>query len=91
MEKNKLIALNHLQVRFNNQGIKAPHFSTGNIGWDNAIARHGIHGLYWYFGFDVPGILLRNGRNTLFLTQNQAQSPFQGVMYDYIRFEGPPE
>ncbi|KAM1039167.1 hypothetical protein ACFX13_034483 [Malus domestica] len=78
-----------LQVRFNNQN-DTPHFSTGLIGKDNAIARHGIHGLYWLFSVDVPSYRLQQGYNTIYLTQSRNWGPFAGVMYDYIRLEGPP-
>ncbi|GMH24661.1 hypothetical protein Nepgr_026504 [Nepenthes gracilis] len=75
-----------LQVRFNVvPELSDPHFKTTMIGRDNAIARHGIHGLYWLFGIDIPGIWLRCGHNTIYLTQSRHQSPFQGIMYDYIR------
>ncbi|KAK4744715.1 hypothetical protein SAY87_011027 [Trapa incisa] len=81
-----------LQVRFNDPGIDPAHFSTGPIpiGNDNAIARHGIHGLYWLFSIEVPSSHLCSGNNMIFLTQAQAKGPFQGVMYDYIRLEEPP-
>ncbi|GAB2279282.1 hypothetical protein Dimus_013927, partial [Dionaea muscipula] len=80
-----------LQVRFNNPDLRSrPQFMTKLIGRDNAIARHGIHGLYWLFSVKVSGSWLRLGNNTLFLTQARGSSPFRGVMYDYIRFEGPP-
>ncbi|CAN6714641.1 unnamed protein product [Malus baccata var. baccata] len=78
-----------LQVRFNNQN-DTPHFSTGLIGRDNAIARHGIHGLYWLFSVDVPSYRLQQGYNTIYLTQSRTWGPFAGLMYDYIRLEGPP-
>ncbi|KAL7254869.1 hypothetical protein ACSBR1_009090 [Camellia fascicularis] len=77
-----------LHVRTNNQ-TGAPNFSSGLIGKDNAIARHGIHGLYRLFSISVPGSQLYNGKNTIYLMQSRASSPFQGVMYDYIRLEGP--
>ncbi|KAK4788983.1 hypothetical protein SAY86_020302 [Trapa natans] len=64
-------------------------FSTEVIGHDNAIARHGIHGLYRLFSVQIPGNLLVAGDNSIFLSQTMATSPFQGVMYDYIRLEGP--
>ncbi|XP_030455890.1 rhamnogalacturonate lyase B isoform X3 [Syzygium oleosum] len=80
-----------LQVRFNDLSIEPPHFATGKIGQDNAIARHGIHGLYWLYSIPVPSSQLRSGSNTIFLTQARAINPYQGVMYDYIRLEGPPE
>ncbi|XP_062029904.1 probable rhamnogalacturonate lyase B [Rosa rugosa] len=78
-----------LEVRFNNES-KAPLFSTGRIGEDNAIARHGIHGLYWLFDVNVPRSQLHEGNNTLYLTQTRGGNMFVGVMYDYIRLEGPP-
>ncbi|CAN4126821.1 unnamed protein product [Withania somnifera] len=78
-----------LQVRFNDEKVIEPHFTTGKIGGDNAIARHGIHGLYWLYNIIIQGNLLVNGTNTIFLTQAIATNPFQGVMYDYIRLEEP--
>lgn len=80
-----------LHVRFNNPNADPPHFATGTIGKDNAIARHGIHGLYRLYSIDVPSVLLNGGRNTIYLTQSRSRSPFQGVLYDYIRLEGPPK
>lgn len=67
-----------------------PHFTTGLIGKDNTIARHGIHGLYWLYSVGVPSSVLLSGTNTIFLTQSRGLSPWKGVMYDYIRLEGPP-
>ncbi|XP_055816389.1 probable rhamnogalacturonate lyase B [Solanum dulcamara] len=78
-----------LQVRVNDEKVQKPHFTTGYIGGSNAIARHGIHGLYWLYSIGIQGKLLVKGTNTIFLTQTMALSPYQGVMYDYIRFEGP--
>ncbi|KAJ8637536.1 hypothetical protein MRB53_011803 [Persea americana] len=80
-----------LQVRLNDMNANPPLFSGGQIGRDNSIARHGIHGLYWLFNIEVPGTLLVEGENTIFLTQPKSTSPFQGIMYDYIRLEGPPD
>ncbi|KAM1052977.1 hypothetical protein FF1_000503 [Malus domestica] len=79
-----------VQVRFNDQSAFPPHFTTGLIGKDNAIARHGIHGLYWLFSIGVPSYRLREGNNTIYLTQSRSLGTFEGVMYDYIRLEGPP-
>ncbi|KAJ4962346.1 hypothetical protein NE237_022285 [Protea cynaroides] len=42
-----------LQVRLNNPD-SYPVFSTSMIGRDNAIARHGIHGLYWLYNIKIP-------------------------------------
>ncbi|XP_051124617.1 uncharacterized protein LOC127246975 isoform X2 [Andrographis paniculata] len=78
-----------LQVHVNKFDADPPLFSTGVIGGDNAIARHGIHGIYWLFSVEVEGGDLKQGENTIYLTQTQDKSPFQGIMYDYIRFEGP--
>ncbi|KAM7514477.1 hypothetical protein LguiA_004060 [Lonicera macranthoides] len=77
-----------LQIRINNPNTNRPLFSTGLIGRDNAIARHGIHGLYWLYNVDIPGKLLSHGDNIMYLTQPRSASPFQGIMYDYIRLEG---
>ncbi|CAK7352736.1 unnamed protein product [Dovyalis caffra] len=78
-----------IQVRFNNPSSDRPLFTTGAIGKDNAIARHGIHGLYWLYSISVPGSQLVDGKNTIYLTQTRSDGPFHGVMYDYIRLEGP--
>nr|XP_043636747.1 rhamnogalacturonate lyase-like [Erigeron canadensis] len=79
-----------LQVRVNDPNKYFPLFSTGIIGGDNAIARHGIHGLYWLFSIDISySYLLSNKMNAIYLTQAIGGTPFRGVMYDYIRLEGP--
>ncbi|KAL6518612.1 hypothetical protein OROGR_019114 [Orobanche gracilis] len=80
-----------LQVRIHDETTEeTPHFSTGLIGKDNAIARHGIHGLYWLYSVDIPSSLLVGSTNTIFLTQSRGSSPWRGIMYDYIRLEAPP-
>ncbi|KAK6160917.1 hypothetical protein DH2020_004298 [Rehmannia glutinosa] len=84
-------SLAELQVRVNNPKANRPLFSSGLIGRDNSIARHGIHGLYWLYNIDIQGGLLVQGDNTIYLTQPRSQSPFQGLMYDYIRLEAPPQ
>ncbi|KAJ0026270.1 hypothetical protein Pint_08522 [Pistacia integerrima] len=81
----------NLQVRINDPVVKPALFSTGIIGKENTIARHGIYGLYWLYNLDLPGAKLLQGNNIIFLTQTQSTSPFQGIMYDYIRLEGPPD
>ncbi|KAK9670706.1 hypothetical protein RND81_13G219400 [Saponaria officinalis] len=78
-----------LQVRFNDGNLRMPQFSTMLIGSDNAIARHGIHGLYWLFNVDVPSEWLTVGNNTVYMEQTRHKGPFEGIMYDYIRLEGP--
>lgn len=79
-----------LQVRINDPDVNLPVFSSGVIGADNAIARHGIRGIYWLFSVEIPGSELVQGENTIYLTQARSSSPFQGIMYDYIRMESPP-
>ncbi|CAL5365112.1 unnamed protein product [Camellia sinensis] len=80
-----------LEVRINDPDAMPPHFTTGFIGKDNAIARHGIQGLYWLYSVEISGSQLVSETNTIYLTQSRGSSPFKGIMYDYIRFEGPPE
>ncbi|KAK9930104.1 hypothetical protein M0R45_027160 [Rubus argutus] len=82
--------VSELQVRINDPDAKNPLFTTGQIGNDNTIARHGIHGLYRLYNVVIPSVELVEGNNTIFLTREMSVSPFQGVMYDYIRLEGPP-
>lgn len=81
------------QVRVNDAKANPPEFTTGLIGKDNAIARHGIHGLYRLFTADIHGTKLVQGDkyNTIYLTQAKGGTPFVGIMYDYIRLEGPPD
>ncbi|CAM8936586.1 unnamed protein product [Rhodiola kirilowii] len=80
--------LAELQVRLNDPKTDPPLFTTGLIGKDNAISRHGIHGLYWLFSVDLVG--LAEGENSIYLTQPRTEGPFQpGLMYDYIRLECP--
>ncbi|KAL6180156.1 hypothetical protein ACLB2K_046823 [Fragaria x ananassa] len=78
-----------LQIRVNDSNADTPLFTTGVIGHDNAICRHGIHGLYRLYSINVPGTLLAKGDNTVFLTQAMSTSPLVGIMYDYIRLEAP--
>lgn len=75
-----------LQVWFNDFPAE---LDTGKFGKDNAIARHGIHGLYWLFSIEVPSNRLVKGKNIIYLRQSWAINQFQGVMYDYIRLERP--
>ncbi|KAL2893052.1 Rhamnogalacturonate lyase [Bienertia sinuspersici] len=82
--------LAEVQVRINDPNANRPIFTTGLIGRDNSVARHGCHGLYWLYNVDIQGSKLVKGENILYLTQPRNQSPFQGIMYDYLRLEGPP-
>ncbi|KAK4371586.1 hypothetical protein RND71_011061 [Anisodus tanguticus] len=70
-----------LQIRINVQDTDVPHFTTGSIGRDNAIARHGIHGLYWMYSIDVPSDFLAIGKNIIFLKQSRGSSPWSEVMF----------
>ncbi|KAH7849901.1 hypothetical protein Vadar_024722 [Vaccinium darrowii] len=67
--------LGELQVRVNDPNTNRPLFSSGLIGRDNSVARHGIHGLYWLFNVDIPNAVLAEGENnTIYLTQARGQS-----------------
>ncbi|KAL1540765.1 rhamnogalacturonan endolyase [Salvia divinorum] len=80
-----------IQVWVNKHKGVGPHFSTGMIGGDNAIARHGgIHGLYRLYNVNISGSQLLEGRNIIYLRQARGSLPFLGAMYDYIRLEAPP-
>ncbi|KAL0440027.1 UNVERIFIED_CONTAM: hypothetical protein Slati_2485700 [Sesamum latifolium] len=79
-----------LEVRINRQEANPPEFSSGLIGSDNTIARHGLHGVYWLFNLEIPSSQLIQGENIIYLTQARSASAVHGIMYDYIRFEGPP-
>lgn len=83
-------SMSNLQVRINDEEATPPHFTTGIIGSDNSIARHGVHGLYWLFNIDVKGSLLNQGDNIIYLTQARNTSALHGIMYDYLRLEAPP-
>ncbi|XP_057794194.1 uncharacterized protein LOC131010607 isoform X2 [Salvia miltiorrhiza] len=78
-----------LEVRVNNNGLGEALFSSGLIGSDNTITRHGIHGLYWIFNVEIETCVLIKGDNTIYLTQARNLSALHGVMYDYIRLEAP--
>ncbi|KAG9440114.1 hypothetical protein H6P81_020279 [Aristolochia fimbriata] len=60
------------------------------IGEENIIPRHGIHGLYRLVTIDVRSEWLVQGENTFYFTLDSCRSPFQGIVYDYIRLEAPP-
>ncbi|XP_068649534.1 uncharacterized protein [Aristolochia californica] len=81
--------LSQLQIHLNNPSSR-PIFSRTTNGRDNAIARHGLHGLQELYSIDIQSTWLVPGVNTLFFTQTRTVSQFQGILYDYIRLEGPP-
>ncbi|BFI27800.1 rhamnogalacturonan endolyase [Marchantia polymorpha subsp. ruderalis] len=64
-------------------------FDTQQFGRDNAVARHGIHGLYVLFSVQIAAAHFKSGDNTIFLTQRKVTGPYNGVMYDSLRLEGP--
>ncbi|CAI0382954.1 unnamed protein product [Linum tenue] len=76
---------------FNYPYDRQPVYITERVGTDNGIARHGIHGLHWIYAVNVPPNVLRKGPNWFILRQAHAMGPFNGVMYDYLRLEGPPK
>ncbi|XP_025810179.1 rhamnogalacturonate lyase B-like isoform X2 [Panicum hallii] len=77
-----------LQVRVNDGGAP-PAPAASLMGDNNAIARHGIRGTEWSLDFRIEGRLLSQGDNTIHITQASALNQLVGVMYDYIRLEGP--
>ncbi|KAM7280085.1 hypothetical protein ACFE04_007219 [Oxalis oulophora] len=81
--------LAELQVRVNDPNTNRPLFTTGLIGRDNSIARLGNHGVYMLYSVNIPGARFVKGENVIFLTQPRCNTCFQGIMYDYIRLEGP--
>ncbi|RAL45750.1 hypothetical protein DM860_009614 [Cuscuta australis] len=78
----------NILVWINNQQGR-PNFVINGLWRDNAIARHGIHGQYSEHNYNFRGDKLVNGENTIYMEQSRGKSPFSGVMYDYIRLEGP--
>ncbi|OAE29084.1 hypothetical protein AXG93_1626s1110 [Marchantia polymorpha subsp. ruderalis] len=79
-----------VQVRVNDSAMK-PVYETPAFGKDdNAIARHGIHGLYALYNIDIPAADLRKGDNIIYLTQRKASGSSNAVMYDNLRLPSPP-
>ncbi|XP_057497492.1 probable rhamnogalacturonate lyase B [Actinidia eriantha] len=78
-----------LQVNVNYMDTQHLVFQVMNIGTDNTVCRHGIHGLYRLFSIDVSSSLLIEGDNSSFLTQARGGDALCGVLYDYIRLEAP--
>ncbi|KAI3879855.1 hypothetical protein MKW92_043037 [Papaver armeniacum] len=64
-----------LQIRLNNLSTEIPHFTTGGTYKDNAILRHGIHGLYLLFNVDVKSDWLKDGENTIFFHRLKVKAP----------------
>lgn len=72
-----------------NRPVGEARFKTYLFGDGNAIARHGIHGFQWNYEVPIEGTLLIRGENTIYLKQSKEDFMFSGIMYDYLRFEGP--
>ncbi|KAF8724805.1 hypothetical protein HU200_020743 [Digitaria exilis] len=88
------LAMSHmssLQVEVNDGGggVRGSPAAALLMGDNNAIARHGIRGTEWSLEFGIEGHLLSEGDNTIHITQTSALNQLVGVMYDYIRLEGP--
>jgi Polysaccharide lyase family 4, domain III len=81
--------LHFLNQVYVNKPVGEAHFIAYLFGDGNAIARHGIHGFQWNYEVPVDGKLLINGENTIYLKQSKGDYMFSGIMYDYLRFEGP--
>lgn len=64
-------------------------FQEMNLGMDNTVCRHGIHGLYQLFSIHVSPLLLKKGDNSMFLVQSRGGDSVCGVLYDYLRLEAP--
>jgi len=84
--------ISSLQVQVNGETKNGSEgvFTTPEFGENNAIMRHGEHGTWWSFEFPIKGYLLMEGGNSISITQVRTFTEFLGVMYDYIRLEGPP-
>ncbi|KAJ4703895.1 Rhamnogalacturonate lyase [Melia azedarach] len=78
-----------LKVYVNNVDDDHLVFQEMNLGMDNTVCRHGIHGLYRLFGVGVSSSLLIKGDNSMFLVQARGGDPLCGILYDYLRLEAP--
>lgn len=64
-------------------------FQVLNLGTDNTVCRHGIHGLYRLLNVDISSSILTEGDNSMFLTQARGGDALCGILYDYLRLESP--
>ncbi|CAK9146867.1 unnamed protein product [Ilex paraguariensis] len=64
-------------------------FQVLNLGTDNTVCRHGVHGLYRLFNVDITSSLLMEGDNSILLTQARGGDALCGIIYDCIRLEAP--
>lgn len=79
-----------LEVHVNQTNAEQLVFQVMNLGEDNTVCRHGIHGFYQLFRIDISSVLLFSGDNCIFLTQARGGDSLCGILYDYIRLEAPP-
>lgn len=79
-----------MQVHVNQMNGKQLVLQLLNLGADNSVCRHGIHGLCQLYSADISEPLLIEGDNCIFLTQARGGDALCGVLYDYIRLEAPP-
>lgn len=77
------------QVHVNQIDAKNLVFQILNLGLDNTVCRHGIHGLYRLFSIDISSSLLLQGDNSIFLIQAKGGDELCGILYDYLRLEAP--
>ncbi|KAL0310725.1 UNVERIFIED_CONTAM: hypothetical protein Sangu_2367200 [Sesamum angustifolium] len=68
-----------LEVHVNQMNAQQLVFQTMNLGADNTVCRHGIHGLYQLFCVDISSMLLINGDNCIFLTQARGGDALCGI------------
>ncbi|KAM1008892.1 hypothetical protein ACFX2J_005242 [Malus domestica] len=78
-----------LKVHVNAMDIEHLVIQVLNLGTDNAVCRHGVHGLYRLFSGDIPSTLLVKGDNSIFLSQARGGDALCGLFYDYLRLEAP--
>ncbi|KAL8112828.1 hypothetical protein AgCh_020216 [Apium graveolens] len=78
-----------LEVHVNHRDNHHQVFQVQMLGMDNAVCRHGIHGLYRLFDIDISSELLTIGDNFILLTQAREGDALCGVLYDYLRLEAP--
>ncbi|KAL6207132.1 hypothetical protein ACLB2K_024377 [Fragaria x ananassa] len=78
-----------LEVHVNHMDTGHLVFQELNLGTDNTVCRHGVHGFYCLFSANFPSTLLVKGDNSIFLTQARGGDSLCGVLYDYLRLEAP--
>ncbi|GAA0146319.1 hypothetical protein LIER_36289 [Lithospermum erythrorhizon] len=76
-------------VHVNNISTNYLVFQVYNLGTDNSVCRHGIHGLYRLFNIEISSSLLVQGDNCMYLSQERGGDSLCGILYDYLRLEGP--